>query len=280
MGKISRRLVARTASISTSTIVDSWLIRAAHLSQMLLLVLGVFGYFYTVLPVYQKSLLDEEIAQKALEIKAQEKRIADLNAQIQTKVADLNDKDRQITLARSNERNAQTLAKSAKAEAEDNYRKLRIEYLLSALAIFRNCPSPFYKKVIDGSELSSCTEHATSKASYYLSNLSQNDAQHFKIFLKKKVDASDTKFHVLLDDYRQKIAVAQSDIESLEKQSSELKAGSGSSQIKPLNYFSESLELSFKLQSALQAETNTRAESNRRFRKILEEISKEMTSAF
>ena len=35
--------------------------RVANGSQIALVILAVFGYFYTVLPVYQKSLLDEEI---------------------------------------------------------------------------------------------------------------------------------------------------------------------------------------------------------------------------
>lgn len=47
---------------------DRLLIRLAHASQLGLLALGVFGYFYTVLPVYQKAVLDEEIAKKTIEL--------------------------------------------------------------------------------------------------------------------------------------------------------------------------------------------------------------------
>lgn len=47
---------------------DVWLARAASLSQPLLLVLAVFGYFYTVVPAYQKELLSEQIAAKEIEL--------------------------------------------------------------------------------------------------------------------------------------------------------------------------------------------------------------------
>lgn len=48
--------------------IDLWLTRAASLSQPLVLALAVFGYFYTVLPVYQKEVLSEQIAAKELEL--------------------------------------------------------------------------------------------------------------------------------------------------------------------------------------------------------------------
>jgi hypothetical protein len=48
---------------------DTRLKRLANFSHFGLLVLAVFGYIYTVIPVYQKSLLDEQIAKKELELK-------------------------------------------------------------------------------------------------------------------------------------------------------------------------------------------------------------------
>lgn len=47
---------------------DIWLTRFANLSQPLLLCLAVFGYFYTVIPVYQKEVLSEQIASKEIEL--------------------------------------------------------------------------------------------------------------------------------------------------------------------------------------------------------------------
>lgn len=51
---------------------DFILSRLGNASQLGLLALAVFGYFYTVLPVYQKSLLDEEIAKKTIELNRKE----------------------------------------------------------------------------------------------------------------------------------------------------------------------------------------------------------------
>ncbi|MDP9605521.1 UNVERIFIED_ORG: chromosome segregation ATPase [Variovorax paradoxus] len=61
----------------------------ANASQLGVLLLAVFGYFYTVLPVYQKSLLDEEIAKKTLELQAMEKRVAATEKVLSSREAEL-----------------------------------------------------------------------------------------------------------------------------------------------------------------------------------------------
>jgi len=45
---------------------EYWFSIASNASQVLLLVLAIFGYFYTVVPVYQKELLSEKISQQEL----------------------------------------------------------------------------------------------------------------------------------------------------------------------------------------------------------------------
>lgn len=62
--------------------VDKWLTRTANASQVGLLILAVFGYFYTVIPVYQKSLLDEEIAKKTLDLQKKEGELAEKSAEL------------------------------------------------------------------------------------------------------------------------------------------------------------------------------------------------------
>ena len=62
-------------SVTSLAGIDRTLQRVANASQLGVLFLAVFGYFYTVLPVYQKSLLDEEIAKKTLELQSMEKRV-------------------------------------------------------------------------------------------------------------------------------------------------------------------------------------------------------------
>lgn len=46
---------------------DKILTRGANLSQIVLIFGALFGYFYTVKPLYQKELLDEAIARKEVE---------------------------------------------------------------------------------------------------------------------------------------------------------------------------------------------------------------------
>lgn len=48
--------------------IDKLLSRASHIAQIILVAVAVFGYFYTVVPVYQKELLSEEISQNEIEL--------------------------------------------------------------------------------------------------------------------------------------------------------------------------------------------------------------------
>ncbi len=48
--------------------IDIYLSRLSHLSQVLLLILAIFGYFYTILPLYQKELLTEELAKIKIDL--------------------------------------------------------------------------------------------------------------------------------------------------------------------------------------------------------------------
>jgi len=98
---------------------ECWFSIAANASQVLLLILAVFGYFYTVIPVYQKELLSEKISQQELKlnqlselnirykdnISNYEKdldelktKIKDANQEIKTKTETLNTINRRINL--------------------------------------------------------------------------------------------------------------------------------------------------------------------------------------
>jgi hypothetical protein len=63
------RALGSDARERPGNLTDRWLPRIAHLSQLGLLLLAVIGYFYTVVPIYQKSVLEEQIAQKQVELK-------------------------------------------------------------------------------------------------------------------------------------------------------------------------------------------------------------------
>ena len=98
---------------------EYWFSIASNASQVLLLVLAIFGYFYTVVPVYQKELLSEKISQQELKlnqlselnirykdnISNYEKdldelktKIKDANQEIKTKTETLNTINRKINL--------------------------------------------------------------------------------------------------------------------------------------------------------------------------------------
>lgn len=45
-----------------------FLSRVSHVSQFVLVAFAIFGYFYTVRPIYQKEVLSEDIAKKEVEL--------------------------------------------------------------------------------------------------------------------------------------------------------------------------------------------------------------------
>lgn len=53
--------------------VDVWLPRISHFSQFGLFVITIGGFYFTVLPLYQKAVLEEVIAQKEVQLVASEK---------------------------------------------------------------------------------------------------------------------------------------------------------------------------------------------------------------
>lgn len=77
-----------------ATSADIWLQRIAHLTQVGLLCLGVFGYFYTVLPVFQNQQLQEQAARLELEKATAQRRLDELLAEqleVQTEIVALRD---------------------------------------------------------------------------------------------------------------------------------------------------------------------------------------------
>ncbi|HGM7587433.1 TPA: hypothetical protein ACKQGZ_001204 [Serratia marcescens] len=91
--------------------------RLANLSQVGLLLLAGFGYFYTVIPVYQKSLLDEEIAKKTLEINEKDKNLERLNTQYKQKIDEFSKISAEVEQA-----------KKEASESKRNYQLMRSKY--------------------------------------------------------------------------------------------------------------------------------------------------------
>ena len=81
-------------------ILDKILHRLANISQPALLALGIFGYFYTVVPVFQKERLEEQAAKLELEKASAEQQLSDLLARQMAVKDDI----RRLQLERDKER--------------------------------------------------------------------------------------------------------------------------------------------------------------------------------
>lgn len=65
------------APVGTPSRWDSWLSRGASISQIVGIGLALAGLFYTVIPLYQKAAVDEQLARREAELKAVESSLAE-----------------------------------------------------------------------------------------------------------------------------------------------------------------------------------------------------------
>lgn len=100
------------------TNIDVILGRVANAAQLGLLLLAAFGYFYTVIPVYQKSLLDEEIAKKTLELNAR-------NNELQSKTIELTELNLSVSKARELAHRSQIEVGKLKGTVQEQYSELQ-----------------------------------------------------------------------------------------------------------------------------------------------------------
>ncbi len=75
VSRIFRRRRRRNGEVSQAEThwLDTWLPRISHFSQFGLFVVTIGGLYFTVLPLYQKAVLEEAIARKEVELAASEK---------------------------------------------------------------------------------------------------------------------------------------------------------------------------------------------------------------
>jgi len=104
LGRLRRSRLRNTKTITGQStpisLIDKTLSRVANASQLGLLLLAGFGYFYTVIPVYQKSLLDEEIAKKTIELNAKD-------SELRAKTTELAELNASVSIAREAARRSQ-----------------------------------------------------------------------------------------------------------------------------------------------------------------------------
>jgi hypothetical protein len=112
-GSFQKRLAGRKTlrkpklSSSTGQGVGLKIETVSHVAQIALAIVAIFGYFYTVLPVYQKERLAEQVAEyegiikkQAPKIEESEKRLAQLEQERSRLTQDLQSIERQLSLAR------------------------------------------------------------------------------------------------------------------------------------------------------------------------------------
>ena len=75
------RQSANPSSPRVPTSIDTILQRLAWTSQIILVFAGVLGYFFTVRPVHQKQLLDEQIAERTIALQSATVMLADLKTE-------------------------------------------------------------------------------------------------------------------------------------------------------------------------------------------------------
>jgi hypothetical protein len=150
MGKIITRLRERQNSLRgigapRVSRTDVALQRLSNASQVGLLLLAVFGYFYTVLPVYQKALLDEDIAKKTLELRAMENRLSQTEALLSGREAELKALTTRVDELRATADAARQRLGQAQAEVgklkgavESQYSQLRPRLLLDFQSLARS----------------------------------------------------------------------------------------------------------------------------------------------
>jgi chromosome segregation ATPase len=81
------------------------------------LIVAVIVYFYTVVPIYEKSVLDEEIAKRTIELTQLNNRMDVMRAQLTTADMQLNETRKHLNDAEVRLGNAQRAAETARGEA-------------------------------------------------------------------------------------------------------------------------------------------------------------------
>ncbi|MBJ8735850.1 hypothetical protein [Citrobacter amalonaticus] len=117
--------------------IDIWSARAANFSQIGVLALAAFGYFYTVLPVYQKSLLDEEIAKKTLELEKKDKQISEFNKILAERGAELKKLSDDASKAKAEANYAKQNLKTMQGKYSKQYSELRIHLFSQFMSLAR-----------------------------------------------------------------------------------------------------------------------------------------------
>lgn len=172
--------------------IDIWSTRIANFSQLGVLILAVFGYFYTVLPVYQKSLLDEEIAKKTLELESKDKKISEFNQILKDRAQELKTLSDQVDIAKKDADTAKTSLRTMQGKYSKQYSELRIHLFGQFISLaYDKCAKVKWEKQTLGKCLNNVVD------SKEMSELSSADINR----LRKSVS---TELPIMINDYNTK----------------------------------------------------------------------------
>ncbi|HIE8726269.1 hypothetical protein [Klebsiella pneumoniae] len=176
--------------------IDIWSARAANFSQIGVLALAAFGYVYTVLPVYQKSLLDEEIAKKTLELEKKDKQINEFNKILSERSSELEKLSNAVIKAKEEANSAKQNLKTMQGKYSKQYSELRIHLLSQFMSLAQNQCS---KIEIEKQSITECFNKIANSPD--LSELNSTDMRQLKrgiqVEVPKLIERYNNKKHQL-----------------------------------------------------------------------------------
>ncbi|MGX9278322.1 hypothetical protein ACWXWL_11395 [Pantoea ananatis] len=191
--------------------IDIWSSRIANFSQIGVLALAAFGYFYTVLPVYQKSLLDEEIAKKTLELEKKDKKINEINQMLANRSSELKKLTEDAEKAKADAYSAKNSLKTMQGKYTKQYSELRVHLLSQFISLaFSGCK----KEEWNSMKLKKCLYNAAE--SEVLKELNQNDRSK----LKRNINAQIPKMVIAYNKFN---ATFNGDIGIIEEKTKKIK---------------------------------------------------------
>jgi len=131
--------------VSAGSTLDRWSKRFAEVSQIGVFVLGIFGYIYTVLPVYNKAKLEQQIEEKAAALEATKRELAEAIFRVDQAREQLAKAERDIADSHERLSLAQRDAMTFRQKSEAHYREIRLR-LVSDLEIFGRASCPLFPK--------------------------------------------------------------------------------------------------------------------------------------
>lgn len=208
--------------------------KLAAISQVLMLVLVGFGYWYTVLPVYQKSLLDEQIAKATLDLEKKSGELDAKNAELANVMKTVDASQRELDglrgkiysyqaeaeVERSKAMRAELNAQKVQVYADVKYGQLRRQSISLFLGELFRCSG---KKFIDYSDFSACLD-ATAKKSESFSQLDSSDRASVLRVLRQSSSKHKDDWDALKVGYDASVVRLDSEIQELKVKVDTLKA--------------------------------------------------------